>query len=93
MFNPIALQHLGQLASAHQADVNYGDGQYSGLAQQKKEQKEKDIDYTVKITAEGIDLAWLIDVGRSWEDEEYPTQYLFVEQPKTKHNPFSVVKV
>ena len=94
MMNTLLLSKLGQLASAQGADINYGDGQYSGFKQAKRDASAQDIDYTVPITAEGVDLTWLVNVGRAWEYEEYPTHYLFVEaspsKPTKQPNPFNV---
>jgi hypothetical protein len=92
MMNTVLLSQLGQLASAQSADINYGDGQYSGLKQEKLELPSQEIDYSVPITAEGVDIEWLVNVGRAWEQEEYPSSYLFVENTRWEQpNPFSVI--
>lgn len=87
------LPQLAMLASAQNADLDYGDGQYSGFKQNKRPQAEQAIDYSVPLTVEGVDLTWLVNVGRAWEQEDYPSTYLFVDNAPNKQappNPFSV---
>jgi hypothetical protein len=95
MQTTFVLPQLGLLASAQNADPDYGDGHYSGFKQNKRNLADQEIDYSVPIAAQGVDLTWLVNVGRAWEQEEYPSTYLFVENTTGKQatptNPFSVV--